>query len=379
MERSKRPVLITAGKVVDVTVRTFVSEESSNNLETNLMLTYVADCTSFFFKLLPFLQNSEKIKGCINFFGQKNFAPKTHHEKNITDECIWICRRNSTVYFYGVLLVILGWNFPVLFVKGRNLPLRLWLPYDPSSATVNYYFTFVYIATVTLYVSYSGTLVDTLIGGLAYHATAQLKILKHNLEHLDQHLEDKLNKSNEHIWKVVLTTTRKFCVFTVARQNSPDKIAQQKYRSSEVPLVPTPFLPPPVSLSNSMFIGEYEECFSWSIFCQFAGSMFSVCFCYISLTLVPLHSVEALTYFVLVFNLSFQILFYCHYGTLLHEENNYLITAICMGPWYKYDVEIRKNLLIIMERSKRPVLITAGKVVNVTVRTFVSHIHKAML
>ncbi|KAJ3658585.1 hypothetical protein Zmor_010315 [Zophobas morio] len=261
-----------------------VMEESSNNLETNLMLTYVADCTSFFFKLLPFLQNSKKIKECINFFGQKSFAPKANHEKNIADECIWVCRRNSTVYFYGVMLVILGWNFPVLFVKGRKLPLRLWLPYDPSSATVNYYFTFVYIAT------------DSLIGGLAYHATAQLKILKYNLEHFDQHLEDKLDQSSEHIIQ-----------FHCVHNHLESCIDHHK--------------------NILWFIDEYEECFSWSIFCQFAGSVFS---------------------------------------------NNDLITAICMGPWYKYDVEIRKNLLIIMERSKRPVLITAGKVVNVTVRTFVS-------
>ncbi|KAJ3658584.1 hypothetical protein Zmor_010315 [Zophobas morio] len=313
-----------------------LTSKNSNDLETNVMLTYVTDCVSFFFKLLPFLQNSEKIKQCINFFGQKNFTPKTHQQRKIIEECIWVCRRNSIVYFTGVLLAIIGWNFPVLFVKGRKLPLRLWLPYDPSSTTVNYYFTLVYIAAATVYVGYSGTIMDTLIGGLAYHATAQLKILKYNLKHLDKHLEDKLNKSK----------------FSCSNKHLESCINHHK--------------------NILWFIDEYEECFSWSIFCQFAGSMFAVCFCYISLTLVPLNSVEAITYFVLIFNLSFQILFYCHYGTLLYEENNDLINAIYMGPWYKYNVEIRKNLLIIMERSKRPLLITAGKVVDVTVRTFVS-------
>ncbi|KAJ3658586.1 hypothetical protein Zmor_010316 [Zophobas morio] len=280
--------------------------KSSNNLEANLMFTYVADCGSFFFKLLPFLRNSDKIKGCINFFGQKNFAPKTYHERKILDECVWVCRRNSIVYFYGVLLVNIGWNFPVLFVKGRKLPLRLWLPYDPSSTIVNYYFTFVYIAAViaTIYNSYSGTIMDPLIGGLAYHATAQLKILKHNLEHLDKHLAHKLSKRNEHIIE-----------FRCVQKHLESCIDHHK--------------------NILWFIDEYEDCFSWSIFCQFAGSMFAVCFCYISLTLVPLNSLEALTYFVLAFNLSFQILFYCHYGTLLYEENNDLSNAIYMGPWYK--------------------------------------------
>ncbi|XP_063907099.1 odorant receptor 45b-like [Zophobas morio] len=238
--------------------------KSSNNLEANLMFTYVADC----------------------------------------DECVWVCRRNSIVYFYGVLLVNIGWNFPVLFVKGRKLPLRLWLPYDPSSTIVNYYFTFVYIAAATIYNSYSGTIMDPLIGGLAYHATAQLKVLKNNLEHLNKHLDHNLSKRNEHIIE-----------FRCVHKYLESCIDHHK--------------------NILWFIDEYEDCFSWSIFCQFAGSMFAVCFCYISLTLVPLNSLEALTYFVLAFNLSFQILFYCHYGTLLYEENNDLSNAIYMGPWYK--------------------------------------------
>ncbi|XP_063906583.1 odorant receptor 23a-like [Zophobas morio] len=274
---------------------------SSSNMETNAMLTYASDSASFCFKLLPFLQNSEKIKKCINFFGKKNFAPKTDHEKQIIDECIWVCRRNSIVYFYGMLLVMIVWYFPVFFIKGRQLPLHLWLPYDPSSTTVNYYFTLVYMAAAIAYDGYCGTIMDPLIAGLTYHATAQLKILKYNLKHLDKHLEHNSSKS--------LYTNMK-----------------------------------------NVSLGAYS----------------------VSLLEVPLNSIEAFTYTGAIFSVSIQIYFHCHYGTLLFEENNGLIKEIYMGPWYKYDTEIRKHLLIVMERSKRPLLITAGKVVDVTVKTFVS-------
>ncbi|XP_063922995.1 odorant receptor 43a-like [Zophobas morio] len=234
----------------------------------------------------------------------------------------------------------MGWNVPPFFAKGRKLPLRLWLPYDPSSTSVNYYFTVVFIAIATLYDG-SSTIMDPLLGGLVYHATGQLKILKYNLQHLDKHLEHNLSKSSEQVIE-----------FHSVYKHLESCIEHHK--------------------QILWFVDEYEECFSWSIFCQFSGSMLCVSFFCISLILVPFNSVEALTYVVAIFTVTFEILFYCHYGTLLYEENNDLINAICMGPWYKYDVKIRKSLLIIMERSKRPLRITAGKVVDVTIRTFVS-------
>ncbi|KAJ3658571.1 hypothetical protein Zmor_010304 [Zophobas morio] len=330
--------------LVLVTILTFintVTEKSSNNMETNAMVSFLAETVSFSFKLVPFLLKSERIRECINFFGEDCFAPKTDQERKIIEECVWVCRRNSTVYFYVILVTHICWNFPVLFVKGRQLPLSLWLPYDSSATALNYYFTFTYIATAILYAAYSGTIIDPLMGGLAYHATAQLKILKQNLQYIDKHEDHTLSNSNEDIIEY-------HCVYKHLEQciGHHNKIL--------------------------WFVDEYEECFSWSVFCQLAGSMFAVCFCCIGLTLISVNSVEGFTYIALIIDVSFQILFYCHYGTLLYEESNDLKTAIYMGPWYKCDIKIRKILLIIMERAKRPMLITAGKVVDVTVRTFLS-------
>ena len=130
---------------ISIIMKTLTSR-SPNNMEMNAMLIYISDCTSICFKLLPFLQNSENIKRCINFFEEKDFAPKTDHENKIIDECIRVCHRNSTLYFYSALMAVIGWNIPAFFAKGRKLPLRLWLPYDPSSTTMDYYFTLVFIA-----------------------------------------------------------------------------------------------------------------------------------------------------------------------------------------------------------------------------------------
>lgn len=41
-----------------------------------------------------------------------------------------------------------------------------------------------------------------------------------------------------------------------------------------------------------------------------------------------------------------------------------------MGKWYNYDTRSRKALVILMERSKRPMVVTAGKILDLSLETF---------
>ncbi|RZC42959.1 7tm 6 domain containing protein, partial [Asbolus verrucosus] len=63
------------------------------------------------------------------------------------------------------------------------------------------------------------------------------------------------------------------------------------------------------------FVKEYEKCFSLVVFSQFAASVFS----------------------------------------------NTVADAIYMSKWYDYDAKCKKALIILMERSKVPIAVTAGK------------------
>jgi hypothetical protein len=42
-----------------------------------------------------------------------------------------------------------------------------------------------------------------------------------------------------------------------------------------------------------------------------------------------------------------------------------------MSKWYDYTPQSKKALLILMERCKRPIIITAGKVLEVSLETFI--------
>ncbi|RZB41742.1 7tm 6 domain containing protein, partial [Asbolus verrucosus] len=90
-----------------------------------------------------------------------------------------------------------------------------------------------------------------------------------------------------------------------------------------------------INLSCSSFVNEYEECFSFPIFTQFVASAFLICFT------------------------SLQL-----------GRSNNLTKAIYMSQWYEYDVKSRKALIILMESSQKPVIVTAGKILDVSLETF---------
>ncbi|RZB40583.1 7tm 6 domain containing protein [Asbolus verrucosus] len=52
------------------------------------------------------------------------------------------------------------------------------------------------------------------------------------------------------------------------------------------------------------------------------------------------------------------------------SESNNLTKAIYMSQWYEYDVKSRKALIILMESSQKPVIVTAGKILDVSLETF---------
>lgn len=83
-----------------------------------------------------------------------------------------------------------------------------------------------------------------------------------------------------------------------------------------------------------------------------------------------------------------EIYLYCHFGTELYEEvylHNILIKllvhclllqsititdAIYMGNWYNYSIKSRKSLILLMERAKKPVVVTCGKILDLSLITF---------
>ncbi|XP_063913043.1 odorant receptor Or1-like [Zophobas morio] len=260
----------------------FVVEGHSDPATTNQMGIFFSEAVASCLKSVPFLRNGHRIKSCINYFGDPEFETKSNEEKKIVDECVGICRRNVKIYFVAVLVTVICWSSVPLFQKVRRLPIDVWLPYDLQNPVL-YFLSYTFLLAVGMYLGFVGQMMGPLIGGLAYHATCQLKILKHNLRNLIQYSEHYSNAEFESVFGRVKRS--------IIQHN---KILK--------------------------FISDFENCFSFCVFCELAASMFGLCFSCVGLTMVSLASMYGVMYIISYVVLAFQILFYCHYGTLLFEE-----------------------------------------------------------
>ncbi|KAJ3641554.1 hypothetical protein Zmor_028057 [Zophobas morio] len=302
-----------------------IFKQYSDVMLFNQMVMFLSQGTATCLKVLPFLRNTHRMKKCIEYFGNSRFTPRSKEEREIMTECVGICRRNVRLYFVALLFTVTVWNFYPLVQKSGRLSVDMWLPCDLTQPLV-YYLMYFYSAGVCYYMGLVSEMMEPLIGGLAYHATCQLKILKLNLRNL----------------------TLKF-------DNVCEEIERCVIHHDDI----------------LRFIKEFENCFSFCIFCQLGASIFDFCLCCIGMITAgtSLYTYVYLTCYLVVF---FQVLFYCHYGTLLFEENESLINDMYMSFWYKCDLKVQTSFLIIMERSKKPVILTAGKIINLTYNTFTS-------
>ena len=114
------------------------------------------------------------------------------------------------------------------------------------------------VIVACLYAGSATSLIDPLIGGLAYHSTSQLRILKIQLQNL----------SPGNIYGDLVK-----CV----RQHE----AILWYDFPESSLIQHPYFH-----FCSSFVNEYEKCFSWTMFSQFSGTTLGICFCCIAVTTV---------------------------------------------------------------------------------------------
>ncbi|RZC35895.1 uncharacterized protein BDFB_003881 [Asbolus verrucosus] len=320
-------------------------------LEENIDIVQVADNAflisemgCYIIKLLPFINNGDQIKRCIHYFESPFFRVSSDKQKKIIDDCNRTCRKISSIFLIFVTCAVTSWAIKPFFWKHYRLPVDVWLPFDATSSPHIYYPVYSFLVLGVAYAAFSSGAIDPLIAGLACQATGQLQVLKDNLQYLNDYVDEEISsKTHLHCEERV---TRSRIMYNKIKQcvDHHDAILN--------------------------FVKEYEESFSLSVFSQFLGSIFVICVSCLQLSMVDPLTFNFLSMVIYLITMLSEIYLYCYYGSTLIEESNNLANAIYMGKWYDYDAKSKKGLIMLMERSKKPMTVTAGKILDLSLVTF---------
>ncbi|CAH1381872.1 unnamed protein product [Tenebrio molitor] len=213
--------------------------------------------------------------------------------------------------------------------KSMSLPLPGWIP--DKVIGKYYHATFLFQMTAVTMTAYVNSTIDILTWMLMTVGSAQFNILKENLKNIDYRSE-----GNDKQSKIIERNFNK-CV---------------KHHKAIVE-----------------FVYKIEYTFSNGIFLQFFASVIVICATGFLMIIVPIPSVQfglLATYFICM---MCQVAMYCWYGHIVMTTSDQIGRFVYMSNWYESDLPIRKNLTIFLERTKKPVILTAGKFVALSLTT----------
>ncbi|KAJ3666144.1 hypothetical protein Zmor_001598 [Zophobas morio] len=120
------------------------------------------------------------------------------------------------------------------------------------------------------------------------------------------------------------------------------------------------------------YMKEVESLFSNGILVQFAASVMVICLTGFQMLVISVKSMQFILLMIYFSTMTCQIVLYCWYGNELMYKSMGLSEACYMSDWNMCNSEICTSLYIIMERGKRPLVLTAGKLFSLTLTTLMT-------
>ncbi|KAJ3656610.1 hypothetical protein Zmor_015674 [Zophobas morio] len=319
-------------------------------ISDNAFLVCQTGC--FIVKFLPFVKNDDLVKKSIYMLEAPIFnIATTNDQREIILECVSTCRRNCRLFLTFCLITLINWAIIPFFIPGKHLPIEIWLPFNYKTDQKLYILSFLYAVAGVGNGALSSGVIDPLLAGLTSHATSQIRLLKNNLEFLEEYAEKEIQT---------------ICVNNIEKELRKFQLIYEKIKLC-------------VRHHDAIldFVDTFENTYSLAIFFQFAASVVVICISCLRLSMVEPFTFTFFAMILFLCTMLAEVFLYCYYGTILFEENNTLISSIYMGKWYNYDVKSQRALITLMERSKRPLIITAGQILDLSLETFTTILRRA--
>ncbi|XP_053980819.1 uncharacterized protein LOC128877504 [Hylaeus volcanicus] len=297
--------------------------ETADELSDSVYM-FIANCLSCC-KIVTLLMNHENIRIMTRKLEEEPCKPINTAE--VTIQRKFDKRIGLFTIYYTILveLTVLCMILTSLFTNFRNrkLTYRAWLPFNYTDQNL-YYVAYTHQLVSLVAVSLMNVACDVIVIGLYVHASSQQEILKHRLKEFTQKTVPDFGKL--------------------------------------------------VNFHNFLYkyISTIQETFKVMIGVQFLSSTLVVCFILYQLANTPPTSFKFLEFAMYMICMTTQIFIYCWYGNQLKLKSVEIVDTISQLDWVPFANTAKKNLLMIMRRTMKPINLTTAYVFTIDLNTFVS-------
>nr|WCC57444.1 odorant receptor 48 [Papilio glaucus] len=275
------------------------------------------------------------LRQIINDADQLLRRENTDEGKDIVKQCNRETAVLQIVYMGITLVTMIGW---ATSAEKNKLPMRAWYPYDTSQSPA-YELTYIHQVVALTLAANLNVGKDSLVATLLAQCRCRLRLLGQALRMLSHDMdvmEDRLTVEQE----AIVSTRLRDCV--------------QRHQEALHAVV------------------QLQACFSEPTFAQFTVSLVIICATAFQLVSQVGNVVRLLSMGTYLLNMMFQVFIYCYQGNQLSEESVRVAEAAYEAPWQTYGATLRRSLLVVMARSRRAALISAGGFITLSLASFMS-------
>nr|AZQ24940.1 odorant receptor [Aphidius gifuensis] len=293
-----------------------------------MSITMTATC----FKVYDMLSKKKLLARLINTLDNGSFKSRNSIESSIQSN--FFNKIKLLIFLYGTLNESTATTITLASIirdaPQRALAYKAWLPFDESKP-IFYWIAFIHQHFGGYCAASMSVAFDTMVVGLMISVCAQLRVLKYRIHHGYNTVtyEQKKNYENDYL------------VDCIQHHNAIFQFAE---------------------LSNYIF--------SKAIFFQYFASSIVLCVSTFSLSQEKTFSKEFNNLIMYLACMLSQIYVLCNWSTNVHIESTSIATGVYESDWPSLLIGSRKNLVIMMIRTLRPIQYSSGYIVNLSLTAF---------
>nr|QRF70978.1 odorant receptor [Semiothisa cinerearia] len=277
-------------------------------------------------------------------------ATKLYHVDLIKSEALLMSRLlklyHGAVFFCGIL-----WSVYPVVNRALDQPDNFtgFIPFD-TTPTVAFALAHAYMSVAITLQAYGNVTMDCTIVGFYSQAKTQIQMLRHNLEQLVDGV--KING------RLIVEDNKQ----TVYRDNG-----------DETTLLQRRFVRCVEHYKQIIgYVKEVESTFGEAMVVQFLVMAWVICMTVYKMVGLSITSAEFVPMTVYLSCMLAQLFIYCYFGTQLKYESELVTQSIYSSDWLVLSPQFRRQLLVMMQVSSRPLLPRIAYVVPMSLETYIA-------